>query len=73
MVEEVNKHPPPEEIIKLETEQEPLEFDKAVIVTEKMSMLEIHEKIMSRLGEIDKEKALKKLYPLEDFESHKNK
>lgn len=53
--------------------QEPLQFEKSVIITEEMSMLEIHEKIMSRRGKIDEEAALKKLYPLEDFESHKNK
>ena len=62
-----------EKITELVTEHEALDLGKAVIAEEEMSLLEIHERIMNRWGEINEKKELKKLYPLEDFESHKNK
>ena len=62
-------------ITELVTEHEALDSEKTItaIAEEKMSMLEIHEKVMKRWGEINEAEELKKLYPLEDFESHKNK
>ena len=54
-------------------EHEALDSENTVLVKEEMTMPEIHERIMNRWGEINEEEELKRLYPLEDFESHENK